>query len=75
MSKKFNLQTDYVPTGDQPTAIKTLFDGFESGFMSCLLVNYFQRPENVPFFLVSSEEAVRRYLGVSWSYIEKFISA
>ena len=51
------------------------FDGFESGFMSCLLVNYFQRPENVPFFLVSSEEAVRRYLGVSWSYIEKFISA
>ncbi|MFV2005481.1 MAG: DEAD/DEAH box helicase family protein, partial [Gammaproteobacteria bacterium] len=31
MSKKFELQTDYQPTGDQPAAIKTLIDGFESG--------------------------------------------
>jgi len=31
MSKKFDLQTDYKPTGDQPVAIETLIDGFESG--------------------------------------------
>jgi len=31
MSKKFELQTDYQPTGDQPEAIKTLLDGFENG--------------------------------------------
>ncbi len=29
--KKFDLQTEYQPTGDQPTAIKTLVDGFENG--------------------------------------------
>ncbi len=29
--KKFQLQTEYQPTGDQPTAIRTLIDGFESG--------------------------------------------
>ncbi len=31
MSKKFELQTDYQPTGDQPAAIQTLIDGFENG--------------------------------------------
>jgi excinuclease ABC subunit B len=31
MSKKFDLQTEYQPTGDQPTAIKTLVEGFEDG--------------------------------------------
>ncbi len=31
MSKNFELQTDYLPTGDQPEAIKTLVDGFENG--------------------------------------------
>jgi excinuclease ABC subunit B len=31
MSKKFDLQTDYKPTGDQPEAIETLIEGFESG--------------------------------------------
>ncbi len=31
MLKKFELQTDYQPTGDQPVAIQTLFDGFENG--------------------------------------------
>ena len=31
MSKKFDLQTDYQPTGDQPTAIKTLVEGFNDG--------------------------------------------
>ena len=31
MSKKFDLQTNYQPTGDQPDAIKTLIDGFEDG--------------------------------------------
>ncbi|NOQ89261.1 MAG: excinuclease ABC subunit B, partial [Gammaproteobacteria bacterium] len=31
MLKKFHLQTDYQPTGDQPEAIKTLIDGFENG--------------------------------------------
>ena len=31
MSKKFELQTEYQPTGDQPVAIETLIDGFESG--------------------------------------------
>ena len=29
--KKFELQTDYEPTGDQPAAIKMLVDGFEDG--------------------------------------------
>jgi len=29
--KKFDLQTEYQPTGDQPLAIKTLVDGFEDG--------------------------------------------
>jgi excinuclease ABC subunit B len=31
MSKKFELQTDYRPTGDQPEAIQTLNEGFENG--------------------------------------------
>jgi len=31
MSKKFDLQTEYQPTGDQPVAIETLIDGLESG--------------------------------------------
>ncbi|PCJ83601.1 MAG: excinuclease ABC subunit B [Thiotrichaceae bacterium] len=31
MSKKFDLQTEYKPTGDQPVAIETLIDGLESG--------------------------------------------
>ena len=31
MSKKFELQTDYQPTGDQPAAIQTLNEGFENG--------------------------------------------
>ena len=31
MSKKFELQTDYQPTGDQPEAIQTLIQGFENG--------------------------------------------
>jgi excinuclease ABC subunit B len=31
MSKKFELQTDYQPTGDQPEAIQTLIEGFENG--------------------------------------------
>lgn len=31
MSKKFELQTDYRPTGDQPDAIKTLVEGLENG--------------------------------------------
>ncbi|MDT8281483.1 MAG: excinuclease ABC subunit UvrB [Gammaproteobacteria bacterium] len=31
MSKKFDLQTHYQPTGDQPEAIKTLVEGFENG--------------------------------------------
>ncbi len=31
MSKKFQLVTDYTPTGDQPAAIKTLVDGFNNG--------------------------------------------
>ena len=31
MSKKFELQTDYKPTGDQPAAIQTLNEGFENG--------------------------------------------
>jgi excinuclease ABC subunit B len=31
MSKNFELATEYQPTGDQPVAIETLVDGFESG--------------------------------------------
>jgi excinuclease ABC subunit B len=31
MLKKFELQTDYQPTGDQPEAIQTLIEGFENG--------------------------------------------
>ncbi len=30
MSKKFELQTEYKPTGDQPVAIKTLVEGLEN---------------------------------------------
>ena len=29
--KSFNLTSDYVPNGDQPTAIKQLLDGIDSG--------------------------------------------
>jgi excinuclease ABC subunit B len=31
MNQKFNLQSKYKPTGDQPTAIKTLVKGLEDG--------------------------------------------
>jgi len=31
MLKKFELETEYQPTGDQPLAIETLIDGFENG--------------------------------------------
>ncbi|MGB0925530.1 MAG: DEAD/DEAH box helicase family protein, partial [Minisyncoccia bacterium] len=31
MKKKFNLQSEYVPAGDQPTAISSLVDGLEKG--------------------------------------------
>jgi excinuclease ABC subunit B len=31
MSKKFELRTEYQPTGDQPAAIKGLVEGFENG--------------------------------------------
>jgi len=31
MKKKFELVTQYSPTGDQPAAIKTLAEGFEDG--------------------------------------------
>lgn len=31
MSQKFNLETKYQPTGDQPSAIKQLIEGLESG--------------------------------------------
>ena len=33
MSKKFKLETDYTPTGDQPEAIKKLVDGINDGLM------------------------------------------
>ncbi len=33
MTKKFDLQTEYTPTGDQPIAIKTLVEGFECGLV------------------------------------------
>ena len=35
---KFKLQSDFVPTGDQPTAIKQLVDGLESGVDSQTLL-------------------------------------
>jgi excinuclease ABC subunit B len=31
MMKAFNLASDYTPNGDQPTAIKQLLDGVDSG--------------------------------------------
>jgi len=31
MSKKFELRTEYQPTGDQPAAIETLVEGFQNG--------------------------------------------
>ncbi len=31
MLKKFELETDYQPTGDQPEAIQALLEGFENG--------------------------------------------
>ena len=33
MSKKFKLETDYQPAGDQPQAIKKLVDGLNDGLM------------------------------------------
>ena len=33
MSKKFKLETDYRPTGDQPEAIKQLVEGINDGLM------------------------------------------
>lgn len=33
MSKSFELQTDYQPSGDQPQAIKELVDGISSGLL------------------------------------------
>ena len=33
MSKKFKLETDYQPTGDQPEAIKQLVEGINDGLM------------------------------------------
>jgi len=59
MSKKFDLQTDYQPTGDQPAAIQALIDGFENGlarqtllgvtgsgktFTVANVINHLQRP-------------------------------
>jgi excinuclease ABC subunit B len=38
MTKKFDLQTDYQPTGDQPAAIQTLTEGFENGLASQTLL-------------------------------------
>ena len=38
MSKKFDLQTDYQPTGDQPAAIQGLVEGFEDGLARQTLV-------------------------------------
>ena len=31
MSRRFEIQTDYQPAGDQPEAIRTLIDGLEAG--------------------------------------------
>ncbi len=31
MSQQFRLQTNYQPTGDQPTAIKQLIEGLDAG--------------------------------------------
>ena len=36
--KKFDLQTEYKPTGDQPEAIKTLVDGLENGLARLTLL-------------------------------------
>ncbi|MBN4063174.1 excinuclease ABC subunit UvrB [Cardiobacterium sp. AH-315-I02] len=59
MLKKFELQTDYQPTGDQPTAIAVLNEGFENGlarqtllgvtgsgktFTVANVINHLQRP-------------------------------
>ena len=33
MSKKFKLETDYQPAGDQPEAIKKLVEGINDGLM------------------------------------------
>ena len=59
MLKKFDLHTDYQPTGDQPEAIQTLIDGFENGlarqtllgvtgsgktFTVANVINHLQRP-------------------------------
>jgi excinuclease ABC subunit B len=59
MSKKFDLQTDYLPTGDQPEAISLLNEGFENGlarqtllgvtgsgktFTVANVINHLQRP-------------------------------
>jgi len=38
MSKKFQLETDKTPAGDQPTAIKTLLSGLEDGLLNQTLL-------------------------------------
>ncbi len=38
MSDKFELQSDFAPSGDQPQAIKALIEGFESGLQSQTLL-------------------------------------
>ena len=65
MSKKFELQTEYKPTGDQPAAIETLVDGFESGLArqtllgvtgsgKTLLAETLARLLNVPFTIADA---------------------
>ena len=38
MSKKFKLETDKVPAGDQPSAIKTLLSGLDDGLLNQTLL-------------------------------------
>ncbi len=38
MAKEFQLETDKIPAGDQPTAIKTLLSGLEDGLLNQTLL-------------------------------------
>ena len=38
MSKEFQLETDKIPAGDQPTAIKKLLSGLDDGLLNQTLL-------------------------------------
>lgn len=48
MSKAFELVSDYQPAGDQPTAIKQLLEGLDSGLAHQTLLGVTGRVKRLP---------------------------